>query len=92
MSHAKKWSSAIIIGLVIAFLTAANLGLYFFVPRLKVVWSGYDVELPAGIVLLVKMSDLAVNYFYLMVPAEIGACVLVGYLMSVFGSTDERSG
>jgi len=93
MSHARKWWSAFIFGCVTAILTAASLCLYFVVPRLKMVWYGYDVELPVSLVLLIKLSDLMVNYFYLLVPVMIGGCVLVGcYLLGVFGSTDERSG
>lgn len=92
MRHARKWWSVFLCGFVTAILTVANLCLFFLVPRLKMVWSGYDVELPASLVYLIKFSDLMVNYFYLLVPAEIGAFVWVGYLLGVFGSTDERTG
>lgn len=42
--------------------------MYFIIPKFKEIFMGFDLELPGITVMLITVSDLVVNYFYL-IPA-----------------------
>lgn len=87
-----KWLRMSIFGLLIAMMIAAGVFLCIVIPSLRADWVGYDVELSAGMVWIVWMSDIAVKYPYFALPAGVGVCVVAGYLLGVFGSSDGRLG
>jgi type II secretory pathway component PulF len=43
--------------------------MYFIVPKLKAIFVGFDVELPTVTAELIRRADMAVEHFYLAIPA-----------------------
>jgi len=43
--------------------------MYFIVPKVKAIFQGFDMEMPAMTQELIRRSDLAVEHFYLTLPA-----------------------
>lgn len=87
-----KWLRVAVFGFLVVTLVAVGVLLIVIVPGIKAGWAGYDVEVSAGMVWLVWMSDVAVQYPYIALPVAIGACVVAGYLLGIFGSSEGRSG
>jgi type II secretory pathway component PulF len=49
---------------------------YFLVPRFKHDFNDFGVEIPALTILIIRMSDMVVNYWYLLVPVSPVALIL----------------
>jgi type II secretory pathway component PulF len=87
-----KWLRVAVFGFLVMVLVGVGILLTVIVPRITAGWAGYEVEVSAGIVWLIWMSDCVVQYPYIAFPFGIGVCVAAGYLLGVFGSSDRRSG
>lgn len=65
-------------------------GLYYFVPWYKNVFMDFGVELSAGTLLLIQVSDLVVNYWYLLLPVLGVFTVVDANIVSSFESQTSR--
>lgn len=49
------------------------------IPRFIKAFEGYDVELPAATVMIISLSDMAVNYWYtFLIPLALDCLLLIG--------------
>ena len=51
--------------------------LYYIVPKLKLIFSDFNVDLPASTVLILQLADAFVQYFFLVMPTVLGLIVLI---------------
>ncbi len=80
--------SIVLAALSVTLLTA-SLALYFWVPRFKGRVLGLGTPLPEWQVLLITVSDLTINYFYIVLPAVLAICI--GLFRAAFATEDEPS-
>lgn len=70
-------------------LLAGFCAMYWWVPRIKFVALGFGTELPGWQVLLFTLSDITINYFYIVLPALLAICY--GLCRVAFASENESS-
>lgn len=62
---------------------------YFFIPRAKRDFDNFGIELSSQVVVLIKLSDVVVNYWYILfalaVPAAVLDFVVVRWICKVSG-------
>lgn len=82
-----RWLIPILCGLLSVVLLGSFFTLYFWVPRFKAHVLGMGTALPGWQVVLITLSDLIINYIYLVLPAVLAVCY--GLCRVAFASDNE---
>jgi type II secretory pathway component PulF len=67
-----------------AVLAAAYL--YFIVPRLEARWANFGIDLPAGAVVLIRMSHALIRWLWVLIPfgvASLLALIVVWFVVGM---------
>jgi general secretion pathway protein F len=63
-------------GLAFVMLTVLSFVMYWIIPKLKAIFNGFDMALPALTMAIVQAVDVGVNYFYIFGPLSLGGLML----------------
>ncbi len=81
--------TSIVLAALSFLILAASFGLYFWVPRFKANVLDLGIALPRWQVQLITVSDITVNYFYIVLPAVLAICI--GLFRVAFAPEEEPS-
>jgi type IV pilus assembly protein PilC len=75
----RKVQGAMIYPCAVILVATAIVGfiMYYIIPKFKAIFLGFGTELPGITVLLINMSDMVVNYFYLGPAIPIGLWLII---------------
>ena len=88
-----KAASAVITEILAhAFAWAAILfGLFFWIPRMRKAFEDFDAELPEYTIWLIRLSDISVRFWFVILVLLLGIVIVDGYVLFMLWKRDAKS-